>query len=57
MQEVKDGADLGVHGGEFDGAPGHPADIDLVIKVECARAGWADQAALQTGFGKNEHLG
>ena len=57
MQEVKDGADLGVHGGEFDGSPGHPADVNLVIKVECAWAGRADQAALQTGFGKNEHLG
>ena len=57
LDEVEDGAEIRVHGGDFDGPAEGVADVGFIAEVDDTRGLGADAAVLGAGLGKDEHLG
>lgn len=56
IEEVEDGADLGVDRDDFETASRDVADVGVFVEVEGARVAHGDEAGLEAGGRKDEHL-
>ena len=56
FEEVEDGAEGGVDGGDFDGAAEAVAEVGVVAEVDGAGGLGVDEVVLLAGFGEDEEL-
>jgi len=57
FEEVEDGAEDGIDGGDFDGAAEAVAEVGVVAEVDGARGLRVNEVVLFAGLGKDENLG
>ena len=57
FEKIEDRPGVGIDGAQFHRPAGHPADVDLVAKIESPRGLGADPTALHAGLREDQHLG
>ena len=57
VQRIKHSAAIRIHRGNFHDLPAlHPADVDVIIEVQCPGIRRRDVLKLKTRFGKHQRL-